>query len=758
MKQNLFDREEMAKAWEGFVPGNWSEEIDVRDFIQKNYTPYLGDQSFLEGPTDDTKSLWNKVDEMIQEEVRSKTIKVDLERFSGIDNFAPGYIDKDRELIVGLQTDEPLKRIMNPYGGFRMVKNALEAYGMEMDPDLEQKFNEYRKTHNQGVFDAYTKEMRTVRSVGLPHLPDAYGRGRIIGDYRRVPLYGVDYLKEMRIRDKENLTGPATDEVIRLREEFTDQIRALDAMKSMAAKYGCDIGRPARNAQEAVQWLYLAYLAAVKENNGAAMSFGRNTAFIDIYIERDLQEGLIDEKTAQALVDQLVIKLRLVRHLRTPEYDQLFAGDPTWVTEAIGGIGLDGRPLVTKTAYRFLHTLTNLGTSPEPNMTVLWSKDLPREFKEYCAYMSIKTASIQYENDDLMRPIYGDDYAIACCVSAMRVGKDMQFFGARANLAKALLYAINGGVDEIKRDKVTGGPITVISGIEKNTEEVLSYDTVVESFKKVMDKLAEIYVNTMNTIHYMHDKYAYEASQLALHDPDVHRFIAFGVAGLSIVADSLSAIKYTKVKPIRNEEGIAIDFEIEGDFPRYGNDDDRVDSIAVEVNKYFIEALRRHPAYRNAEHTLSLLTITSNVIYGKKTGTTPDGRKKGEPFAPGANPSNGADKLGALASLNSVAKLPYKGANQDGISNTFSIVPSALGKNLDERVVNLTNIMEGYFNQNAFHINVNVLDKDLLIDAMENPEKYPNLTIRVSGYAVRFNQLDREHQLDVINRTFHEFV
>lgn len=759
MKQNLFDREEMAKAWEGFVPGNWSEEIDVRDFIQKNYTPYLGDQSFLEGPTDDTKSLWNKVDEMIQEEVRSKTIKVDLERFSGIDNFAPGYIDKDRELIVGLQTDEPLKRIMNPYGGFRMVKNALEAYGMEMDPDLEQKFNEYRKTHNQGVFDAYTKEMRTVRSVGLlTGLPDAYGRGRIIGDYRRVPLYGVDYLKEMRIRDKENLTGPATDEVIRLREEFTDQIRALDAMKSMAAKYGCDIGRPARNAQEAVQWLYLAYLAAVKENNGAAMSFGRNTAFIDIYIERDLQKGLIDEKTAQALVDQLVIKLRLVRHLRTPEYDQLFAGDPTWVTEAIGGIGLDGRPLVTKTAYRFLHTLTNLGTSPEPNMTVLWSKDLPREFKEYCAYMSIKTASIQYENDDLMRPIYGDDYAIACCVSAMRVGKDMQFFGARANLAKALLYAINGGVDEIKRDKVTGCPITVISGIEKNTEEVLSYDTVVESFKKVMDKLAEIYVNTMNTIHYMHDKYAYEASQLALHDPDVHRFIAFGVAGLSIVADSLSAIKYAKVKPIRNEEGIAIDFEIEGDFPRYGNDDDRVDSIAVQVNKYFIEALRRHPAYRNAEHTLSLLTITSNVIYGKKTGTTPDGRKKGEPFAPGANPSNGADKLGALASLNSVAKLPYKGVNQDGISNTFSIVPSALGKNLDERVVNLTNIMEGYFNQNAFHINVNVLDKDLLIDAMENPEKYPNLTIRVSGYAVRFNQLDREHQLDVINRTFHEFV
>jgi len=759
MKQNLFDREEMAKAWEGFVPGNWSEEIDVRDFIQKNYTPYLGDQSFLEGPTDDTKSLWNKVDEMIQEEVRSKTIKVDLERFSGIDNFAPGYIDKDRELIVGLQTDEPLKRIMNPYGGFRMVKNALEAYGMEMDPDLEQKFNEYRKTHNQGVFDAYTKEMRTVRSVGLlTGLPDAYGRGRIIGDYRRVPLYGVDYLKEMRIRDKENLTGPATDEVIRLREEFTDQIRALDAMKSMAAKYGCDIGRPAKNAQEAVQWLYLAYLAAVKENNGAAMSFGRNTAFIDIYIERDLQKGLIDEKTAQALVDQLVIKLRLVRHLRTPEYDELFAGDPTWVTEAIGGMGEDGRPLVTKTAYRFLHTLTNLGTSPEPNMTVLWSTELPRSFKEYCAAMSIKTASIQYENDDLMRPIYGDDYAIACCVSAMRVGKDMQFFGARANLAKALLYAINGGYDELKRDKNTGAPVQVLPGIERNTQEVLDYETVLASFKQVMDQLAEVYVNTMNTIHYMHDKYAYEAGQMALHDPHVHRYIAFGLAGLSIAADSLSAIKYAKVKPIRDEYGIAVDFEVEGEFPRYGNDDDRVDQIAVEINQYFMEALRRHPAYRGAEHTLSLLTITSNVVYGQKTGATPDGRKKGEPFAPGANPMNGADKLGALASLNSVAKLPYRQVNQDGISNTFTIVPSALGKNMAERVTNLTNIMDGYFGRGAFHLNVNVLDRELLLDAMEHPEKYPNLTIRVSGYAVRFNRLRREHQLDVINRTFHEAV
>ena len=759
MKENLFKREEMAKAWEGFTPGKWSEGIDVRDFIQKNYNPYYGDASFLEGPTENTTSLWNKVDEMIQTEVRNKTINVDLERFSGIDNFEPGYIDQDKEVVVGLQTDEPLKRIMNPYGGFRMLKGALEAYGLEMDPELESKFNEYRKTHNQGVFDAYTKEMRKVRTVGLlTGLPDAYGRGRIIGDYRRVALYGIDYLKEMRMKDKENLTGPATEDTIRLREEFTEQIRALDEMKSMAAKYGYDISRPARNAQEAVQWLYFGYLAAIKENNGAAMSLGRNTAFLDIYIERDLKRGLIDEKQAQELIDQLVIKLRLVRHLRTPEYDQLFAGDPTWVTEAIGGMSLDGRPQVTKTAFRFLHTLTNLGTSPEPNMTILWSDDLPREFKEYCAYMSIKTDSIQYENDDLMRPIYGDDYAIACCVSAMRVGKDMQFFGARANLAKALLYAINGGRDEIRVDKETGEPMLVLPGVEMNTQEVLDYDTVLETFKKVMDKLAEIYVNTMNTIHYMHDKYAYEAGQMALHDPFVHRYIAFSIAGLSIVADSLSAIKYAKVKPIRNEHGIAVDFEVEGTFPRYGNDDDRADEIAIKVNEYFMEALRKHPAYRDAEHTLSLLTITSNVVYGKKTGATPDGRKKGEPFAPGANPMNGADTMGALASLNSVAKLPYKKVNQDGISNTFTIVPSALGKNLEERVTNLTNILNGYFNRGAFHVNVNVLDRELLVDAMENPEKYPNLTIRVSGYAVRFNQLSREHQLDVINRTFHETV
>jgi len=759
MQEKLFKRPEMAEAWAGFKAGRWSETIDVRDFIQQNYTPYYGDESFLAGPTARTAELWRQVDALIQEEVRSQTIKVDLERFSGIDNFAPGYIDRDKEVIVGLQTDEPLKRIMNPYGGFRMLKNALDAYGLKMDPEMEERFNEYRKTHNQGVFDAYTKEMRTVRSVGLlTGLPDAYGRGRIIGDYRRVALYGVDFLKEMRMKDRDNLTGPATEDVIRLREEMTEQIRALEAMKAMAARYGYDIGRPACNAQEAVQWLYFGYLAAVKENNGAAMSLGRNTAFLDIYLERDLQRGLIDEQAAQELVDQLVIKLRLVRHLHTPEYDELFAGDPTWVTEAIGGMGEDGRPLVTKTAYRFLHTLTNLGTSPEPNMTVLWSTNLPRPFKEYCAAMSIKTDSIQYENDDLMRPIYGNDYAIACCVSAMRVGKDMQFFGARANLAKALLYAINGGYDELKRDKETGMPIRVLQGIELNNQEVLDYDRVLAAFRQVMDQLAEIYVNTMNTIHYMHDKYAYEAGQMALHDPHVHRYIAFGLAGLSIAADSLSAIKYAKVKPIRDEHGIAVDFAVEGSFPRYGNDDDRVDSIAIEINQYFMDALRRHATYRNAEPTLSLLTITSNVVYGQKTGATPDGRKKGEPFAPGANPMNGADKMGALASLNSVAKLPYRGVNQDGISNTFTIVPGALGKNMEERVTNLTNIMDGYFGRGAFHLNVNVLDRDLLIDAMEHPEKYPNLTIRVSGYAVRFNRLKRQHQLDVINRTFHEAV
>lgn len=756
---NLFDNEQFKQAWEGFNDGDWSDEINVRDFIQQNYTPYEGDDSFLVGPTQKTKTLWKEVNDMIVEEVKSKKIKVDLERFSGINNFDAGYIDKDNEVIFGLQTDEPMKRIMNPYGGFRMVENSLKAYGLEMDPVIKEKFNEYRKTHNQGTFDAYTKEMRTFRSVGLlTGLPDAYGRGRIIGDYRRIALYGIDYLKAMRIRDKENLTGDATEETIRRREEFSEQIRAFDEIKDMAMSYGFDISRPAMNATEAVQWLYFGYLAAVKENNGAAMSIGRNTAFLDIYIKRDMEKGILDEERAQELVDQLVIKLRMVRHLRTPEYDELFAGDPTWVTESIGGMGVDGRTLVTKTSFRFLHTLINIDTSPEPNMTVLWSDKLPRAFKDFCSMMSIKTASIQYENDDVMRDVYGDDYAIACCVSAMQVGKQMQYFGARANLAKALLYSINGGVDEVYRDKKTGDIVTVIEGIERDDSEILDYDKVITNYKKVIDKLAKVYVNAMNTIHYMHDKYAYEKGQMALHDPEVHRFIAFGIAGIAIAADSLSAIKYAKVKPIRDENGLAVDFEVEGDFPRYGNDDDRADDLAISISKYFIESLRKTKAYRNAEHTLSLLTITSNVTYGKKTGSTPDGRKKGEPFAPGANPMNGADTSGALASLNSVAKMPYKNVNQDGISNTFSIIPNALGKNEEERIINLTNIMNGYFNQDAFHLNVNVMDRELLEDAMENPEKYPNLTIRVSGYAVRFNQLDREHQLDVINRTFHEFV
>ncbi|MDI9490913.1 MAG: formate C-acetyltransferase [Saccharofermentanales bacterium] len=750
----------MKTAWENFQTGEWTTTVNVRDFIQKNYTPYEGDEDFLTEPSSDTSFLWDQANGLIQDEIKTGQINVDLEKFSGIDNFGPGYLDKDKELIVGLQADQPLKRIMNPYGGFRMVENSLAAYDLEMDKSLSESFNLYRKSHNQGVFDAYTSDMRKARTVGLlTGLPDAYGRGRIIGDYRRVALYGTDFLKEQRMLDKTALeSAPANEENIRKREEFSEQIRAFDQMKSMAAKYGCDIGRPAENAQEAVQWLYFGYLAAVKENNGAAMSIGRNTVFLDIYLERDLKLGLIDEVRAQELIDQFIIKLRLVRHLRTPEYDELFAGDPTWVTESIGGVGVDGRPLVTKTTYRFLHSLDNIDTSPEPNMTVLWSEDLPENFKNYCSKMSIKTGAIQYENDDLMREIYGDDYAIACCVSAMTIGKEMQFFGARANLAKALLYAINGGKDEKRTEKNSDKPLEVIHEIAMNEQEVLDYDTVLADYKTVMNKLADLYVNTMNTIHYMHDKYAYEAGQMALHDPTVHRYMAFGIAGISIVADSLSAIKYAKVKPIRNDQGIAVDFAIEGDFPKFGNDDDRVDSIAVEITEYFAEALKRIPTYRNSEHTLSLLTITSNVVYGKKTGTTPDGRIAGEPFAPGANPMHGRDASGALASLNSVAKLPYCQVCQDGISNTFSIVPETLGKNMDERKQNLTGIMDGYFNQQAFHVNVNVLNRELLMDAMENPEKYPNLTIRVSGYAVRFIQLSKEHQEEVIKRTFHSMV
>ena len=744
-------------AWRGFKKGNWSENIDTRDFIQLNYTPYEGDESFLAEPTERTKNLWKKAEDLILEEVRSKTIKVDTTRVSGINNYPAGYLDKENELIVGFQTDEPMKRIVNPYGGYRMVTNSLDAYGLKMDPTIEKYFNEFRKTHNQGVFDAYTSQMRKARTVGLlTGLPDAYGRGRIIGDYRRVALYGIDRLREDKLNEFRKLESElASEEIIRLREELSEQYRALDEMKKMALEYGYDISVPATNAKEAIQWLYFAYLAAVKENNGAAMSLGRNGAFLDIYIKRDIDEGTLTESEAQELIDQFVMKLRMMRHLRTPEYDDLFAGDPTWVTESLGGMGLDGRTLVTKTAFRILHTLTNLDSSPEPNMTVLWSLDLPEAWKNYCSKMSIQTGSLQYENDDAMRPVHGDDYAIACCVSSMVIGKQMQFFGARANLAKSLLYAINGGVDEMKRAK-DGSLIKVLDGIEPIKDEVLDFDKVYANYKLVLEKVAKLYVNTMNTIHYMHDKYAYEAGQMALHDTFVHRYMAFGVAGISIVADSLSAIKYAKVKPIRDENGLAIDFEVEGDFPTYGNDDDRVDSIAVEVIEGFMEELRKTPTYRNSEHTLSILTITSNVVYGKKTGTTPDGRKKGEPFAPGANPMHGRDKTGAIASLNSVAKIPFAGCCQDGISNTFSIVPTALGKSEDERKVNLTNLMDGYFEQLAFHLNVNVLDRATLMDAYDHPEKYPNLTIRVSGYAVRFNRLTKEQQMEVIHRTFHE--
>lgn len=744
-------------AWRGFKKGNWSENIDTRDFIQLNYTPYEGDESFLAEPTERTKNLWKKAEDLILEEVRSKSIKVDTTRVSGINNYPAGYLDKENELIVGFQTDEPMKRIVNPYGGYRMVTNSLDAYGLKMDPTIEKYFNEFRKTHNQGVFDAYTSQMRKARTVGLlTGLPDAYGRGRIIGDYRRVALYGIDRLREDKLNEFRKLESElASEDIIRLREELSEQYRALDEMKKMALEYGYDISVPATNAKEAIQWLYFAYLAAVKENNGAAMSLGRNGAFLDIYIKRDIDEGTLTESEAQELIDQFVMKLRMMRHLRTPEYDDLFAGDPTWVTESLGGMGLDGRTLVTKTAFRILHTLTNLDSSPEPNMTVLWSLDLPEAWKNYCSKMSIQTGSLQYENDDAMRPVHGDDYAIACCVSSMVIGKQMQFFGARANLAKSLLYAINGGVDEMKRAK-DGSLIKVLDGIEPIKDEVLDFDKVYANYKLVLEKVAKLYVNTMNTIHYMHDKYAYEAGQMALHDTFVHRYMAFGVAGISIVADSLSAIKYAKVKPIRDENGLAVDFEVEGDFPTYGNDDDRVDSIAVEVIEGFMEELRKTPTYRNSEHTLSILTITSNVVYGKKTGTTPDGRKKGEPFAPGANPMHGRDKTGAIASLNSVAKIPFAGCCQDGISNTFSIVPTALGKSEDERKVNLTNLMDGYFEQLAFHLNVNVLDRATLLDAYDHPEKYPNLTIRVSGYAVRFNRLTKEQQMEVIHRTFHE--
>lgn len=738
------------EQWKNFNEGKWMDEVNVDDFIQKNYTKYDGDESFLEKKTKKTDAVWNTCQKLLKKELKKHVLDIDTKHMSGINAYNKGYICSEDNVIVGLQTDAPLKRIVNPYGGIRMVYQELDAYGYKLDPTVDRYFNEFRKTHNQGVFDAYTEEIRKARHVGLlTGLPDAYGRGRIIGDYRRVALYGIDYLKEQKEKDWNNLTGPMTNDLIQLREDVAMQYRALEEIKAMAKTYGFDISKPAKNAKEAIQWTYFAYLAAVKENNGAAMSLGRVDAFFDIYINRDLENGTLTERKAQELIDQFVIKLRLVRHLRTPDYDTLFSGDPTWVTCSIAGMSNSKKHMVTKSSYRLLHSLTNLGPAPEPNMTVLWSEHLPETFKKYCAKMSIATDAIQYENDDLMREIYGHDYAIACCVSAMRLGKDMQFFGARCNLAKALLYSINGGIDEVKKDHV-------IDGFEKMTDEVLDYEKVKKAYFKMLEKVAKIYSDAMNIIHYMHDKYAYEAGQMALHDTNVHRYMAYGVAGLSVVADSLSAIKYAKVTPIRDKDGLCIDFKVEGDFPKYGNDDDRVDDIAIEVVDKMSSELKKHPTYRNAEPTMSVLTITSNVVYGAKTGSTPDGRKKGEPFAPGANPMHGRDKSGAIASLNSVAKLPYERCCKDGISNTFSIIPSALGNDSASQIENLVTLMDGYFSQGAHHLNVNVLNRETLIDAMNHPEKYPLLTIRVSGYSVHFNRLTKEQQLEVISRTFHE--
>ncbi|AEF16125.1 MULTISPECIES: formate C-acetyltransferase [Thermoanaerobacterium] len=740
----------MISEWRGFQEGKWQKTIDVQDFIQKNYTLYEGDDSFLEGPTEKTIKLWNKVLELMKEELKKGVLDIDTKTVSSITSHDAGYIDKDLEEIVGLQTDKPLKRAIMPYGGIRMVKKACEAYGYKVDPKVEEIFTKYRKTHNDGVFDAYTPEIRAARHAGIiTGLPDAYGRGRIIGDYRRVALYGIDRLIEEKEKEKLELDYDEFDEAtIRLREELTEQIKALNEMKEMALKYGYDISRPAKNAKEAVQWTYFAFLAAIKEQNGAAMSLGRVSTFLDIYIERDLKEGTLTEKQAQELMDHFVMKLRMVRFLRTPDYNELFSGDPVWVTESIGGVGVDGRPLVTKNSFRILNTLYNLGPAPEPNLTVLWSKNLPENFKRFCAKVSIDTSSIQYENDDLMRPIYNDDYSIACCVSAMKTGEQMQFFGARANLAKALLYAINGGVDERYKTQVAPkfNPIK---------SEYLDFDEVMEAYDNMLEWLAKVYVKAMNIIHYMHDKYAYERSLMALHDRDIVRTMAFGIAGLSVAADSLSAIKYAKVKVIRDENDIAVDYEVEGDFPKFGNDDDRVDSIAVDIVERFMNKLKKHKTYRNSIPTLSVLTITSNVVYGKKTGATPDGRKAGEPFAPGANPMHGRDTKGAIASMNSVSKIPYD-SSLDGISYTFTIVPNALGKNDEDKINNLVGLLDGYAFNAGHHININVLNRDMLLDAMEHPEKYPQLTIRVSGYAVNFNKLTREQQLEVISRTFHE--
>ncbi len=741
-------KEEFIDAWKGFKDGVWQENIDVADFIKENYKEYKGDDSFLAPISSKTKKVWDRCEKLLHKEAKEGLLDVELDAVSGITSFKPGYIDKKNEVVVGLQTDKPLKRIVNLYGGTRMADKALEAYNKKLNPTLEKHFKEFRKTHNDGVFDVYTPEIRRARKAGLlTGLPDAYGRGRIIGDYRRVALYGVDKLIEFKQKDYAKI-DVSSEENIRLREEVAEQVRALNKLKEMAKSYGFDISKPATNAYEAVQWLYFAYLAGVKEDNGAAMSLGRTSTFLDIYIERDMQKKLMTESEAQELIDQFIIKLRLVRHLRTPEYDEIFAGDPTWVTESVGGMLDDEHSLVTKNSFRYLHSLINLNPSPEPNLTILYSAKLPANFKRYCAKISIQTDAIQYEGDDVMRPIYGSDYAIACCVSAMKVGKQMQFFGARCNLAKTLLYSLNGGVDE------KSGAL-VVEGLKKNKENVLNFDTVWKNYLKTMKLVAKTYVDAMNIIHYMHDKYAYEAIQMALHDTNVERLMAFGVAGFSVAVDSLSAIKYAKVSPIRNDEGIIVDFKITGDFPKFGNDDDRVDEIAVELVKAFKACLDENKTYRKSIKTLSLLTITSNVMYGKKTGATPDGRRAGVPFAPGANPMHERDTSGALASLNSVAKIPYADCCQDGISNTFSIVPDALGKDDKARVKNLVNIVDGYFTQQAQHLNVNVLNRSLLIDAMNNPWKYPNLTIRVSGYAVNFNKLSRAHQEEVIARTFH---
>lgn len=738
------------KNWDGFTGGKWQEEINVRDFIQKNYREYTGDDSFLSGATKRTKELMKRVNTLFEVEKQfGGVLDIDTETISTVTAYAPGYIEKDKEIIVGMQTNRPLKRGVNPFGGIRMARQACEAYGYKLSDSIEKQFK-YRTTHNDGVFKAYTDEMRKARHSHLiTGLPDAYGRGRIIGDYRRAALYGIDRLIEEKKKDKAALSGVNFDEEhIRLSEELSNQIAALTDIKKMAESYGYDMSAPAANAREAVQWTYFAYLAAIKEQNGAAMSLGRVSTFLDVYIERDLENGTLTERQAQELMDDFVMKLRIARHLRTPEYNELFGGDPMWITESVGGMGEDGRTLVTKNSYRMLNTLYTLGSSPEPNLTVLWSNKLPESFKRFCAKVSCDTDSIQYENDDVMRPIYGDDYAIACCVSAMKIGKQMQFFGARCNLAKLLLLSLNGGYD-------TSSGINVGPQMEPFEDETLSYDKVYERFTKYAAWLLRLYVNTMNVIHYMHDKYAYEKAQMALHDTDVHRFMAFGIAGLSVITDSLSAIKYARVTPVRDENGYITDFKTEGDFPKFGNDDDRVDMIAKDLTHLVITELRKTPTYRNAEHTLSVLTITSNVMYGKHTGTTPDGRKAGAPFAPGANPMHNREENGALASLNSVAKLSYDDC-RDGISNTFSITPETLGRTGDERVKNLVSVLDGYFAKKAHHINVNVLNRQTLIEAYNDPTAYPNLTIRVSGYAVNFHKLSREQQREVISRTFHE--